>query len=183
MKTVRWLLLLYALPVRRNSERVSLWRKLKKFGAVALRTSGYVLPADPAQLERLQRLARQIRGAGGEATLVRVAEIDGVSNAEIVGMFNQARGAEYNELAGECREALRQHRAGADGALAAAAESLQRRFREIRAVDYFNSPGAHAARIMLQRLEKALARQPSEAPAPSGRPKWRTRRRPFANEV
>src|SRR5947207_8126604 len=86
-----WLLLLYALPTRQNTERVNLWRKLKKFGAVALQTSGYVLPDDPAQFERLQWLSKEIRDAGGEATLIRVAEIDGVSNQAVVGMFNEAR--------------------------------------------------------------------------------------------
>ncbi len=42
MQSATWLLLLYALPTSRNAERVNLWRKLKKFGAVQLKTSGYV---------------------------------------------------------------------------------------------------------------------------------------------
>src|SRR5689334_16039808 len=49
-----WLLLLYALPARRTSARVNLWRKLKKFGAVQLKTSTYILPDHPAQFERFQ---------------------------------------------------------------------------------------------------------------------------------
>ena len=59
-----WLLLLYALPTRQNTQRVNLWRKLKRFGAVALQTSGHVLPDDPAQFERLQWLSKEIRDAG-----------------------------------------------------------------------------------------------------------------------
>ena len=74
MKSATWLLLLYALPTRRNTERVNLWRRLKKFGAVALETSGYVLPDDATQYERFQWLSKEIRDAGGEATLIRVAE-------------------------------------------------------------------------------------------------------------
>src|SRR5215471_5634539 len=94
-QSARWLLLLYALPTRRNTERVNLWRKLKKFGAVALQTSGYILPDEPAQFERFQWLSKEIRDVGGEATLIRVAEIDGMSNAAVVAMFNEARAAEY----------------------------------------------------------------------------------------
>src|SRR5512140_3331644 len=101
-----WLLLLYALPTRQNTERVNLWRKLKKFGAVALQTSGYVLPDDPTQFERLQWLSKEIRDAGGEATLIRVAEIDGMSNDAVVALFNEARAAEYKELTAACRETL-----------------------------------------------------------------------------
>lgn len=150
-----WLLLLYALPTRQNTERVNLWRKLKKFGAVALQTSGYVLPDDPAQFERLQWLSKEIRDAGGEATLIRVAEIAGVSNAAVVAMFNEARAAEYKELAAACRETLGGKRKGDE--VAAEVAKHQRRFREIRETDYFNSPGVHDAQVLLERLEKLLA--------------------------
>jgi hypothetical protein len=182
LKKPTWLLLLYALPTRQNSERVNLWRKLKKFGAVALGTSGYVLPDEPAQFERLQWLSKQIRDGGGEATLIRVAEIDGMPKKEVVRMFNEARAADYKELAGACQEALTRYRKG--DKLAAEVERHQRRFREIRAVDYFNSPGADDATMMLQRAEKALARQPGGSPARRADPKefvgklWMTRPRP-----
>src|SRR5512141_2190073 len=98
MDSTTWLLLLYALPTPRNAARVNLWRKLKKFGAVQLKTSGYVLPDEPTHLERFQWLAGQIRDAGGQATIIRVADIDGVSNEEVVNMFNDARTADYKEL-------------------------------------------------------------------------------------
>src|SRR5579862_3960438 len=112
-QTSRWLLLLYALPAARNSERVNFWRKLKTFGAVQLKTSGYVLPDDPAQYERCQWLSKQVRDAGGEATLVRVAEIDGMSDPEVMDIFNEARAAEYKELAIACRAALTRRKKGA----------------------------------------------------------------------
>jgi hypothetical protein len=156
-KSATWLLLLYALPTRRNTERVNLWRKLKKFGAVALETSGYVLPDDTSQYERFQWLSKQIRDAGGEATLIRVAEIEGMSNGEMVGRFNEARAAEYKDLAAACQEVLARHRNGAEAELKAELEKFQRRFREIREVDYFNSPDVHDAQVVLERVEKALA--------------------------
>ena len=181
-KRSSWLLLLYALPTRQNTERVNLWRKLRKFGAVALQTSGHVLPDDPAQLERLQWLSKEIRDAGGETTLIRVAEIEGMSNEAVVGMFNDARAAEYKELAAACRETLSGRRKGEE--LAAEVARHQRRFQGIRAVDYFDSPGAHDARMMLQRAERALARGPGVAAARREDPKkfvgkvWLTRPRP-----
>src|ERR1043165_5725117 len=90
-KRTTWLLLLYALPTRQNTERVNVWRKLRKFGAVQLKSSGHVLPDNSVHLERFQWLCRQIQDANGDATLVRVAEIDGVSNDDIIGLFNEAR--------------------------------------------------------------------------------------------
>src|SRR5215471_6357577 len=137
MKTPTWLLLLYALPTPRNAERVNLWRKLKKFGAVQLKTSGYVLPDQPAHFERFQWLSKQILDAGGEATLIRVAEIDGVSNEEVKGMFNEARAADYKELTASCQNALARHKKSKAPELAAELAKLKQRFDEIKTIDFF----------------------------------------------
>ncbi len=109
MKTGSWLLLLYGLPAKRNAERVSLWRKLKKFGAIQLKSSAYVLPDNPVNYERFQWLSKQILDGGGEATLIRVAQIEGMPNERIVQMFIEARTAEYKELVAAGREMLAPH--------------------------------------------------------------------------
>jgi len=156
MKTETWLLLLYALPTRRNAERVNLWRKLKKFGAVQLKTSGYILPDQPPHVERFQWLSKQILDAGGEANLIRVAEIDGVSNQEVIGMFNDARAADYKELTAACQSALSRHKKGKTAELTLELGRLRQRFDEIKGIDYFHSPAAHDAQMLLQRIEKWL---------------------------
>jgi len=156
MKTGTWLLLLYALPTRRNAERVNLWRKLKKFGAVQLKTSGYVLPNESEHLERFEWLSKQILDAGGEANLIRVAEIHGVSNQEIVGMFNEARAADYKELATSCQNALSRNRKGKAAELTLELAKLKQRFDEIKGIDYFDAPVAHEAQMLLHRVEKTL---------------------------
>jgi hypothetical protein len=184
MEKSRWLLLLYALPTRRTTARVNLWRKLRKFGAVQLKTSGYVLPDDPAQYERFQWLAKQIQDAGGQTTLIRVAEIDGMSDAGIVALFNQARAGEYKELAGACQSALARHKKGREPELSAELEKHKRRFREIREIDYFDAPAAHDAQMLLRRAEKVLAPQKGTAAARKLDPSqfvgktWLTRPRP-----
>src|ERR1700726_3273421 len=93
-----WLFFLFNLPGTRASERVKFWRRLKKFGAIQLKTSAYVLPDEPVHHERFQWLAKQIQDEGGEATLIRVAEIEGLSTAQIIRLFNEARAADYKEL-------------------------------------------------------------------------------------
>src|SRR5215471_2635758 len=165
MKTPTWLLLLYALPTPRNAERVNLWRKLKKFGAVQLKTSGYVLPDEPTHFERFQWLSKQILDAGGEATLIRVAEIDGVSNEEILGMFNDARAADYKELTATCQKALARNKKGKAVELASELRKLKRRFDEIKSIDFFHSPAAHDGQMVLQRVEKALGPKAGSAAA------------------
>ena len=97
-KKTTWLLLLYSLPTNRNTERVAVWRRLKKMGAVQIKTSTYLLPDQPAQYERFQWLAKQIRDFGGDSTLVRAQEIEGLTKEKVVSLFNAARDKEYVDL-------------------------------------------------------------------------------------
>src|SRR5262249_40213419 len=116
---------------------------------------------DPAQYERLQWLSEEVRAAGGEASLLRVTEIEGMDKEAIVQMFNQARRGDYEEVIRACRETGGRRRA--DGELAGELEKLHKRFNEIREVDYFKSPAADDARMALERLGKAL--EPKRKPA------------------
>ena len=67
IKATSWLLLLFSLPTNRNTERVAVWRRLKKMGAVQIKTSTYLLPDEAAQYEQFQWLAQQIRDYGGDS--------------------------------------------------------------------------------------------------------------------
>ena len=184
MEISTWLLLLYTLPVKRTTARVNLWRKLKKFGAVQLMTSAYVLPDEAVQYERLQWLAKEIRDAGGDATLIRVAGIEGMANTQIVQMFNDARAAEYKEVNEACRAAIAGRKMMKVGDLATEFGRQQRRFREIKEVDYFKSAAGGDAEMVLARMEKLLSphvrppSQPRLAAADFRGRTWLTRPRP-----
>jgi len=154
--TASCLLLLHALPTARNAERVNLWRKLRKFGAVQLKTGGYILPEGATHLERFQWLSKQIRDAGGEAMLMKVAEIDGLTRQEVVGLFNVARAADYKDLASAGHHVLSKQKKARTAETRLELPKLKRRFGEIRDIDFFNSPAAHDAEMALQRLEMVL---------------------------
>src|SRR6267378_1998441 len=179
-----WLLLLYGLPAKRNTARVTLWRKLKKYGAIQLKTSAYVLPDRPEHYERFQWLATEIKDSGGEAKLIRVAQIEGVADEEIVRMFNETRAAEYKEVSQACQGLLGGRKKGKQAELAAEFGRQQRRFREIKEVDYFRSPAADDTQMVLQRFEKILtprgraASQPRLAAKDFQGRTWLTRPRP-----
>jgi hypothetical protein len=153
VKAPSWLLLLFSLPTNRNTERVAVWRRLKKIGAVQIKTSTYLLPDEPARYEQFQWLAQQIRDYGGDSTLVRAQEIEGLTREKVVAMFNDARAKDYVDL----RKALQSfiaRRKKMDAELAAAElERLTRQFREIRAVDFFDSARGHDVAMLLRRAE------------------------------
>jgi hypothetical protein len=148
-----WLLLLFSLPTNRNTERVAVWRRLKKMGAVQIKTSTYLLPDAPPQYEQFQWLAQQIRDYGGDSTLVRAQEIEGLNREKVVAMFNEVRAKDYGQL----RKALqgfiaRRKKKDAEEAVSEL-ERLTRQFREIRAVDFFDSPRGHDVEMLLRRAE------------------------------
>src|SRR5438309_1406096 len=133
---VKWLLLLYGLPTKRGAVRVSLWRQLKKSGALPLKTSAYLLPDTPAHAERFQWLAQQVRDGGGEATLIRATEIVGLSQEEIVRLFNHARAKDYNELIAELTRFLERNKRKAPESFAEELDKLGARFENIRRLDF-----------------------------------------------
>jgi hypothetical protein len=181
VKGRNWLLLLYGLPARQGSSRVSLWRQLKKSGAIALKTSTYILPDEPAHRERFQWLAQQVREGGGDATLIYATDIEGTSDEEIVRMFNAARAADYAAFVAEIETFIAGNRRKAGETFGAELERFAARFEAIRQLDYFNSPSAEEARMQLERARTLHAKK-ERAPAKLSRKRflgraWLTRPR------
>ncbi|HEY3661283.1 MAG TPA: chromate resistance protein ChrB domain-containing protein, partial [Candidatus Udaeobacter sp.] len=153
MKSTSWLLLLFSFPTKRNTERVAVWRRLKKIGAVQIKTSTYLLPDQPSQYEQFQWLAQQIRDYGGDSTLVRAQEIEGLTRDNLVAMFNDARANDYSDLRKYLQNFIkRRNKSDADEA-ASELERLTRQFREIREVDFFDSARGHDIAMLLRRAE------------------------------
>src|SRR2546425_3660295 len=77
------LLLLVGVPPTPSSLRVRVWRRLRSLGAVPLKRSAYLLPDTPERYEDFQWLAQEIEPEGGEATLIRIQQIENVSPANV----------------------------------------------------------------------------------------------------
>src|SRR5438067_10777885 len=185
MNATSWLLLLYSLPTNRNTERVAVWRRLKKIGAVQIKTSTYLLPDQPAQDEQFQWLAKQIRDYGGDSTLVRAQEIEGLTKDNVISLFNSARDHEYAQLRSSLQSFI-PRRKKLDTELAAVElERLIRQFRELRQVDFFDSARGHDVAMLLRRAEGPRhSRQSEVLDAKQYRGKtWLTRPRPEIDRV
>src|SRR4051794_2765235 len=181
-----WLLLLFSFPTNRNTERVAVWRRLKKMGAVQIKTSTYLLPDEPPQYEQFQWLAQQIRDYGGDATLVRAQEIEGLTRDNLIAMFNDAKANDYSDLRKSLQNFIKRRRIKTDADEAASElERLTRQFREIREVDFFDSPRGHDIAMLLRRAEgRGTARQLAVLDAKQYQGKtWLTRPRPEIDRV
>jgi hypothetical protein len=183
-QNLAWLLLLIRLPATHSAERVAIWRKLKKSGAIQIQTSTYVLPDDPPRYETFQWLTQHIRDAGGDATLVRAREIDGFSNERLIELFNAARAKEYALL----REMLRPLTATTrrTSKLGGKLDRIRKQFRAIREADFFDSRKGRDLEMVLRKLEGP---QPTSKTQPKLQPRdfrgkvWLTRPRPEIDRV
>jgi hypothetical protein len=189
---MKWLVLIYSLPTGPNSSpRVALWRRLRRIGAVTVSGGAYILPDRDECHEAFQWLAQEIRQAQGEALILHVAQVDGLSDAEVLQLFHAARRKEYAELEGQVA-ALEEQLAGDALTRAGALEGLERlrrRHAELSRVDYFNTPegGQLAARLnqiaaTLVPPSKPSAVVPAAIAAYQGR-RWATRPRPHVDRL
>lgn len=171
-KNLAWLLLLVRLPATHSAARVAIWRKLRKSGAVQIQTSTYILPDCPPRYETFQWLAQHIRDAGGDATLVRAKEIEGLSNERLIELFNAARAKEYATLREMLRSLMTSSKRTSD--LRDKLDRFRKQFREIKQTDFFESPKARDLEMMLQKLEGTQ---------PGSKTQWKLEPRDFRGRV
>ncbi len=143
---IPWLLLLFSLPTKRASQRVEVWRKLQRYGALPLRNSGYLLPNTLTHRERFEWLATAIRNYHGEASVLEVHSIDNLEFETLAERFRKARTRDYQELLREANRIIPKKEVS-ESQLG----RLRRRFQEIVEVDFFHSP-------LRDRIDELLAR-------------------------
>jgi hypothetical protein len=145
-----WLLLVFTLPAVKASERVGVWRKLQRYGAIALPASGYVLPNNSMNQERFEWLATSIRSSKGQAAVAQVCAFDELRNEQIEQMFNQARTRGYQVLEKELKKfaKLSRRQKPEPGIL-----RLKKRLQLIVEIDFFGSPIRARVEEALRQLE------------------------------
>ena len=102
MKHQEWLTINYMLPKEPSRVRVSIWRKLKKSGAVILSQSVWVLPMSKDNEVFMEDISNEILKNGGEAYLMKMAPHDEGTSERIIATFDRARDEEYREFLEQC---------------------------------------------------------------------------------
>ena len=108
MERQEWLTINYTLPKEPSRVRVSVWRKLKKSGAVILGQSVWFLPVNENNDAFLQKISDEIIQNNGESYIMRMIPQDKSTSERIVAAFNQARDEEYGELLEQYDDLLRE---------------------------------------------------------------------------
>lgn len=138
-----WVLLAYRMPREPSTPRISLWRKLRKLGALQLVDGLVALPADPATVEAFDWLADEVIEAGGEAWTWRAQPGSKDQQAALRTRASTAVAEEYQALI-----------ADADGTDPSnrALGRLRRELRAIEGRDRFGVTERDRARAAVERL-------------------------------
>jgi len=160
----RWLLLIHQLPARPAYQRVKLRRRLQSIGAVSVKSTVQALPATEDALEDFQWLAKEIATAGGDAFVCEARLIEGVTDAQLRALFDQARDTDYRSVAAEVAihaRPLTGKRAPGPDTLSAARSAIPRarkRLADIGTLDFFGANGRESVEIAIRELEEAVMR-------------------------
>jgi hypothetical protein len=177
-----WLLFIFTLPMKGASQRVDTWRKLRRYGALALKSGGHVLPNTAANRERFEWLGAVIRKAAGHASVMQVHSLDDHSDARLRELFLEMSTREYEATIAELRKVTRTKQNNVN-----ALARIRRRFGELDEIDFFNNPLRSRLETLLAQAEESSAAEPersSDIKKKSYQQKvWITRPRPGIDRV
>jgi hypothetical protein len=188
-KNASWLLFMFQLPARMASKRVSVWRKLQKYGALSWKNCAYILPLDATNLERFQWLAAEVQKYQGEASVVEVPLIHGYTHKQVMVLFNNARGTQYEGLIRDLRLALRGAASRSNAQQLLDFSRLNRRLNDLNAIDFFGCGKRREAERLIKELEiRASGKRLNKAGSKKKTQEysarvWQTRPRPEVDRV
>ncbi|ETW98045.1 MAG: ChrB protein [Candidatus Entotheonella factor] len=166
-----WLLLIHQLPPKPDYFRVKIRRRLHRIGAVALKSTVYLLPHTEQAMEDFQWVLREIAEGGGDASICEATFVGGLNRDQIVTLFHTARNADYQQLVEETQTLMEVYpvpdhepmKEEQRMQLLHDVRRLKRRFDDTAALDFFNASGREAAEDLLAKLEaRTQAHQPPE---------------------
>ncbi len=158
----RWMLLIHQIPPRPAYLRVKIGRHLHRIGAVAIKNSVYALPRDDETQEDFQWVLREVVKGGGDASIVEARFIDGLSDEQVIAMFQSAREEDYREIAEQAREvaaSLPKRGPPPENRRIEVANHIARlrqRLSELDGIDFFGAPGREIAEGIVSGMEARM---------------------------
>ena len=200
-KAREWLLIFYSVPSHPVSNRMKIWRKLAKEGAVQLKGAVYILPVTEEHEEFLQWLMGEVKTMGGDGAFVRTAEIRTMADADIQRLFTAQADQEYHGLEKALNilerksQSIRKGTKSEEGKrLADQIAKITKEFLGASKRDFFGSPTGQAMKKRIQAVEAGLRDAGKKAPVEEAslvprRAKdfqgktWATRKNPFVDRM
>jgi hypothetical protein len=147
-----WVLLAYRLPREPSTPRISVWRKLRRLGAVQLVDGLVALPASARNQEQFDWLADEVLDAGGEAWTFAATPGSKDQQRLLGARMTEAVREEYRSLLEETEAVL----ATGDRPGRRTVERIRRELRQIETRDPFGAKDRADARRAVERLTALL---------------------------
>ena len=198
-----WILFFYSVPSKPVSNRMKVWRKLTKVGAVQLKGSVYILPFTDDHYEFLQWLSSEIGEMKGEAGFVKIEKIDTMKDSEIISLFDKHRADDYKGV-GKALDDLERRlgniqkggKAQDVNDISEQFAKILKNFEEVHKVDFFSSRGGQALNQRIKsttaNLKTLLGSEPIKEKPVTITPRrvedyqgktWVTRKKPFVDRM
>lgn len=150
MNNNKWLFFSFSVPSRLQGFRVKIWRRLNALGAVQVKNSIYVLPANEQSQEQLTWMGKETDEQGGESLIIANGNLLNIADSQIAAAFTRARDEDYAALGEEIRIAV----AAPDSQeRLATLRKFEKRLDVIRAIDFFPSGKGAALQKMLDEAQ------------------------------
>jgi hypothetical protein len=195
---MRWLVMLVNMPPTPSRNRVRVWRRLKRIGAVSLKGAAWVVPENGETGELLQWLMQEIETLKGHALLMRVDRIEPLDDTQLTALFRRERAEEYGKAAKVGQALLKTLSRGSGwrrpeiARVTADLAGLKRELDAIEKIDYLSAPEGAEARTLYDKAAARLALLEDGATMPTLKTKhampkprsvWVTRPRPHVDRI
>lgn len=167
---MNWLLLIHQIPAKPSYFRAKIWRRLQQVGAVPIKQAVYVMPCTEHASEALGWIAKEIIESGGEAVLVEAEFRDGLTDEQVIDLFQKARREDYQKILEEAETVRRAWNSSesSDALLIDCKESLsklRKAFGDLKEIDFYPGNEQSQVEAFLVDMETIL-RRPAAHPAP-----------------
>jgi hypothetical protein len=146
-----WLVLVYRVPSEPSSNRVSIWRDLKRAGALYLHQCVCVLPDLPEPRAAITAVRERVTALGGSSNLFPTAALPVEDEAALIAGFRDLSAQQYAEIVEECEtkfvkeiefEHFRRNYTFAEAEeIEQDLEKIRRWFARVQTRDWFAAPG------------------------------------------
>jgi hypothetical protein len=144
-----WVFLTYRLPREPSAPRLSLWRAIRRLGAVQLADGLVALPHSARNLEHFQWLAAEIAEDGGNASVWHARADSRHDHDAHVAVMREAVETEYQAVRAEAEGVPRDV---PDAERRRIVRRLRGHLRRIGSRDHFAAPGRAVAEAVVDRL-------------------------------
>lgn len=161
-----WILLVYRVPTEPASRRVTIWRDLKRLGALYLQQCVCILPNQDGLSDDVDRITAKLTEMAGEFTRFDLPALSAANEAKIVSSFRALRDKEYAEIIEECEtkfvreiefERFRENYTFEEAEeIGQDLDKIRRWFDRVEARDWFGASGRQAVLEWIDRCQLLL---------------------------